>query len=765
MSPIPRRRRPAARSATAVAVTGVVSVLSALVVWAVPTASQAATPVTPAQSALSVQGRGATVPFTEYAAVGTANTGTLLAASRTADTLASEAAGRQAITLSGGSGQYVEFTLTSPANAVDLHYSVPDSSDGSAYTAPLGVYVNGGHDQDLTLTNKYSWFYGGYPFTNNPSQGNPHHFYDDVRTTFSSTLPAGTKVRFQADAGSKDTTIDTADFETVAAKSQPAGSLSAADFGAVPGSGDSTTALQNAINAASSQNKTLWIPAGTYTVTQHLIVDNVTIQGAGQWYTVLGGNGVGVYGKASPGSSNVHLSDFAVIGEVTDRDDNAQVNAIGGAIGGGSTISGLWLQHTKVGMWFDGPFDGLAISNVRILDTTADGINLHDGISHVTVSQSFIRNTGDDGLAMWSDTNADHDNTFSFDTVELPMLANNIAIYGGHDNAATDDVVADTQTQGGGLHVAQRFNSTPLGTTTLARDTTLRAGDLDPNWQFGVGAVWFDARDAAMSGAVSVSDTDILDSSYEAIQFVSGASITGVSFNNVNIDGTGTFAVQVQVGGSASFSNVTAAHVGGPAGIYNCMGPSGFTINQGAGNSGWYTDSPFCGPWPAPVYTYPGSGGGGSTPPPTSPPPTSCPATSGDLAQGKTAGASGHTQNYVEGNALDGDTATYWESTDNAFPQWIQADLGCTANVQRVVVDLPPSSDWATRTQTFSVLGSTDGTTFTPLKASAGYTFDPSTGNTVTIPVDGQARYVRLNVTGNTGWPAGQASELQVFSS
>ena len=58
----------------------------------------------------------------------------------------------------------------------------------------------------------------------------------------------------------------------------------------------------------------------------------------------------------------------------------------------------------------------------------ADGLNLHDGISHVTVSQTYVRNSGDDGLAMWSENHADHDNTFSANTVVLPMLANGIAV-------------------------------------------------------------------------------------------------------------------------------------------------------------------------------------------------------------------------------------------------------------------------------------------------------------------------------------------------
>ena len=47
--------------------------------------------------------------------------------------------------------------------------------------------------------------------------------------------------------------------------------------------------------------------------------------------------------------------------------------------------------------------------------------------------------------------------------------------------------------------------------------------------------------------------------------------------------------------------------------------------------------------------------------------------------------------------------------------------------------DLPPSTAWATRAQTLSVLGSSNGSSWTTLVASASYTFNPATGNTVTI--------------------------------
>ena len=50
--------------------------------------------------------------------------------------------------------------------------------------------------------------------------------------------------------------------------------------------------------------------------------------------------------------------------------------------------------------------------------------------------------------------------------------------------------------------------------------------------------------------------------------------------------------------------------------------------------------------------------------------------------------------------------------------------------------------------------------------ASAGYTFNPATGNTVTITFPAtRQRYLRLTFTGNTGWPAGQVSEYEVYAS
>ncbi|MEN3535242.1 discoidin domain-containing protein [Microbispora sp. ZYX-F-249] len=135
-----------------------------------------------------------------------------------------------------------------------------------------------------------------------------------------------------------------------------------------------------------------------------------------------------------------------------------------------------------------------------------------------------------------------------------------------------------------------------------------------------------------------------------------------------------------------------------------------------------------------------------------------------NLAAGKTMKESAHADVYGAGNANDGNQATYWESANNAFPQWLQVDLGSAVSINQLVLKLPNLSAWQTRTQTLSVLtGTTDNPTTTTVP-SAGYTFNPAGGNTVTIDFTATtARYVRLNITANTGWPAGQISEFEVY--
>ncbi|MCX5411019.1 glycosyl hydrolase family 28-related protein [Streptomyces sp. NBC_00059] len=601
-----------------------------------------------------VSGRGAEVPFAEQEAENATTNGTVIGPGRTAYTLPAEASGRKAVRLTPG--EHVAFTLPGAADAITVRYSIPDAPGGGGITAPLDVSVNGKKRSTMTLTSEYSWLYNQYPFTNDPDAGplhpdwwitecacvpsgttpaptittpfRPNHFYDEQRLLLGKKYRAGDTVRLTVPAGSRAawTVIDVLDSELVGLPHVELRAANVLAFGADPsGRRDSAAAVERAIAHAKRKNVPVYIPPGTYQVNRHIIVDDVTIKGAGSWYTKIKGRetalgtpaadgsvhtGVGFYGKdaADGGSRDVHLSGFAIEGDVRERIDTDQVNGIGGAMSD-STIDGLHIRHTKVGMWFDGPMSNLRITNNVIVDQIADAINFHGGVKDSTVAHTFVRNSGDDGLAMWAEKNTNTGNTFTRNTVQSPVLANGIAIYGGTDNTVSGNLVSDPVREGSALHVGARFGAEAFrGRLDLTDNTTVRSGTYELNWNIGLGAVWFYALDRDIDADIRVTRNTFLDSTYNAIMLVTDwpvkdtYSIRGVHFKDIRVDGTGTSVVSARAAGSATFENVDARNVGA-VGVNNCgsfhFTPAGseFTLTDLGGNDGGGTTGDWLAPW------------------------------------------------------------------------------------------------------------------------------------------------------------------------
>jgi hypothetical protein len=843
------RRRTRLVALAAAVVTGLGTVLAVAV--AAPALAQAGTPPYWAQSPFNVpSGTGATVPFTEYEAENASTTGSIIGPSFAQGSLPSEASGREAVQLTA-TGQYVKFTLTSPANAFDLHYALNQGASGT-----LSVYVNGTKlSQELNLTSAYS------DITTGSIDGSmTHKFYDDARMMFGQTYPAGTTVTFQV--GSSDTavpyTLDVADFYNVpAAITQPANTVSVTTYGADPtGVSDSTSAFNQAITAANAAGEAVWIPSGTFLVSSPVQIKAGTIEGAGDWYSQIKTNMF--IDNTSDVAGPINLSGFAILGSTVGRNDASTENAIDGSLGSGWTVNGLWIQDTNVGFWLQYGNSDCTVENSVIESTDADGVNFNGNASSCTVKNNFIRGTGDDSLAIWSYPTADSNITFANNTIVAPTLANGIADYGGSNNTISNNVVADDNALGSGIDISnEEFLSpfTPLsGTINVTGNYLIRAGAYNPNWDHPMGAVQFDSYDSAFTGVtVNYSGGAILDSPYEAFEFVSGSgdgyAASGINISDVNVANVGTTVMQAETTGSASVSGVTASGVG-VAGAYNdgydsgTYTPGAYTFNLGSGNSGWST-TPVLTAFPNPVQPGAlhasttslsfGDVASGSTSsaqtvtisnPGTSAAPVSSVSVTGpfsqtntcgtsiaaggtctvsvkfaptsggaltgaltiatsapggpitvalagtgvtsttNLAQGQPATASSSYETFVASNATDGNTSSYWESADGAaYPQTISVNLGSVQSIGSVTLDLPPSSAWATRTETLSVLDSTNGTSYSQIVGSAGYTFNPSTGNTVTIslPSGTSAQYVELSFTGNTGWSAAQLSEFEVF--
>jgi hypothetical protein len=302
---------------------------------------------------------------------------------------------------------------------------------------------------------------------------------------------------------------------------------------------------------------------------------------------------------------------------VRERIDTDQVNGVGGALCD-STIDGLYIHHTKVGLWFDGPMDNLKVINTIVADVIADGVNFRRGVTNSKVVNSFFRNTGDDAMAMWShhvstvavDENVN--NVFDHNTVQTPTLANGIAIYGGRNNTVSNNIVADPIREGSGLHAGQRFNATPFGGfLKFTNNTTARAGTFELNWNIGLGAIWLFALEGSLTADIQVTGDHYLQNTYNAIMLVADwpvkdlYEITNVHFKDVRIDGTGTSVLSARVAGSATFENVDARNVGA-VGINNCgtfhFTPAGseFSVTDLGGNDGGGTTGPWLAPWELP---------------------------------------------------------------------------------------------------------------------------------------------------------------------
>ncbi|SCF12001.1 Pectate lyase superfamily protein [Micromonospora purpureochromogenes] len=590
-----------------------------------------------------VAGRGADVGFLEQEAEHATTNGTLIGPGRTAYTLASEASGRRAVSLAPG--QFVEFTLPAATNAITVRYSIPDAPTGGGITAPLAVSVGRRPARTMMLTSQYAWLYNQYPFSNDPTAGllhpdwwitecscvpaattptptitrpfRPHHFYDEQRMLLGPTYPAGSVLRLAVPAGSVApwTVIDLLDSELVAPPRVVPVAANVLAFGADPtGRRDSAGAFDRAIAFARRTKLKVYLPPGTYRVNRHVIVDEVTIEGAGNWHTIVKGRevaldtpapdgsvhtGVGFYGRpaSAGGSRNVHLSGFAIEGDVRERIDTDQVNGVGGALSH-SSVDGLYLHHTKVGLWFDGPMTDLRVTNNVIVDQIADGLNFHTGVTNSVVRNNFVRNSGDDGLAMWSEETGNAGNIIDRNTVQSPVLANGIAVYGGTDNTVSRNLVADPVREGSAIQVGSRFGAEPFtGHLWITENTTARAGTYELNWNIGLGAIWFYALDRSIDADIQVVGDHYLDNTYNAVMLVSDwpvkdrYAITNVHFRDVRVDGAGTSVVSARTAGSASFANVDARHVG-VVGVNNCgsfhFTPAGseFSLTDLGGNDG-----------------------------------------------------------------------------------------------------------------------------------------------------------------------------------
>jgi len=453
-------------------------------------------------------------------------------------------------------GQYVEWVNKTGQSitAINVRESIPDAPGGGGITATLDLSVNGTFRQALDVNSKQTWGYEGNDHYNNESQnpadGNPRTFFDETHALITGAPVApGDTIRLTKSASNNANfyDIDVIDLEAPPPPAtQPAGSLSITDYQVVPNdpNTDNSTALQNAINAAQTQNKTLWIPPGTFyfKATGGLTATGITIEGAGMWYSRIYRN-VALPNNTPLGAifnlSSCHVGHFAL-------DSNAMSRASSDGAGGGMDTTGdqwladgIWTQHTLSGFWASGT--GGTVQNCRLTAIWADGCNVNNvsrGASvgkDLTVQNNFVRGTGDDAIAINSvDYNGnDHYTPMSnikiLHNTSIAMWGGKgVGIYGGSGHLVQNNYMSDTARYIG-LGVGKfGVNGSDLLSGTVTGNVVVRCGgnayeQQQPALQIGNGG---DGQGVGTVSGVTVSNNTIKNSVFNAVGFSTGMNNT-----------------------------------------------------------------------------------------------------------------------------------------------------------------------------------------------------------------------------------------------
>ncbi|RYZ90467.1 MAG: hypothetical protein EOP04_03830 [Proteobacteria bacterium] len=547
--------------------------------------------------------------------------------------------------------------------------SIPDSPNGGGIDSTIGVYVNGTR-VSLPVTSKYSWSYQGGligdPKMDDPrvSSVSPHTFFDESRMLIPE-FAAGSEIKIQRDAQDNAAfyVVDLVDFEMVAPPlAKPEGYTSIEDMGLGIKANDGIDHGDDIIDAVKKipAGGGLYFPPGKFIsnkFTRYMSnegIDNpgIKVAGAGMWHTELRGRRMIWFCSTTSGSCN--YKDLSIFGESNARAEETDgvQKAFAGPQGVGSRIDNVWIEHVVGAIWVgnDPPYQmsptvNLEISNCRIRNTYADGINFDNGTTNSSAKNCHFRNTGDDAAVVWSikwtdwvkeksyqagpyfikengknapDQGIASDNTYEHLTVQMPWRANCFASYGGFNNRWLNSVCEDVLTYPGIL-IDNEFSPYPFsagkdGTkpNTFKDIHLIRAGGpmfLEPApWEHG--ALKFYQREGSVTD-ILVENVDIVAPTYAGIEFkgfgtkyippgekfdpdmvkdAENAKFKNIFLKNITITDAGTYGIEVGDAGGQGEINFENVKVVNPTkgGLLNKnnAAPASFFIKKGT-NEGW----------------------------------------------------------------------------------------------------------------------------------------------------------------------------------
>lgn len=273
--------------------------------------------------------------------------------------------------------------------------------------------------------------------------------------------------------------------------------LNVLDYGATGnGSTNDQTAIQNALNAANSQGKGLYFPAGTYLHSDTLNIVGVHVNGVGPTSIIRS--------TSATGRTSLQLSG------TNPKISNVKVSTTwsGSRLGAGwecgifiDNANGFHVDHVIVdgspsaGIMNFGGHDG-KITNSTVMNTLADAIHNTHKAYNILVDRNYIYNTADDGVAVVSyqgDGGMTHDITATNNCIRSLTHGRHMSVVGGYnvtyDNNYCSDIVGAAS-----LIIATESSYTTYGVSAvLVKNGTYRNGGGPPT---GHGIVLISAPDS-----------------------------------------------------------------------------------------------------------------------------------------------------------------------------------------------------------------------------------------------------------------------------
>ncbi|WP_158942838.1 malectin domain-containing carbohydrate-binding protein [Granulicella sp. S190] len=506
-------------------------------------------------------------------------------------TEAIEASGRAYAHLAGASSSVQWQNQTGKAiTAVNIRYSIPDASTGGGIDATLNLYVNGQLRQAVPMNSHQTWTYETasdyFGAIETPAAGESAFMYwDEVHVFISgAAVQPGDSIALEVDT-QKNTAayydIDSIDLEAPPAPlSQPANSVSITDYGAVANDSthDYSSQIQNAINYASANGQIVWIPQGTFHIVNQLLVNNVIMQGAGAWYSVLYWDTLDypdLPGASVPSTDQITGESSTLENFAMDSNSNREVHKYGVNLHGANwKIDSLWVQHAGPSLWLQGT--GGLVQNMRINNSFADGINLNNGNgdaaqgtnvgNNLTARNNFVRGTGDDGVAINSvavgGTGASfvqmQNPTVIQNTSVAPWWANCFGVYGAANIYFANNFGSGGSRQngidGGPFYsIGQPFQSGKIQGNILFQSGG-RHGSITPNPAItgGAGGNW--GWNKTLVTNQIIRGNSIVNATFDGLQVV---AMENGQIDNNTINSPGMNGINIQSGaqGNAVFNN------------------------------------------------------------------------------------------------------------------------------------------------------------------------------------------------------------------